>query len=60
MVANLEETAIDGNVAAIDIEDDNMARGNADYRIPRPATQQMGAGLTDTRPSFRLQLCRRE
>jgi hypothetical protein len=54
---HLEEATIHRHVAAVHVQDDDVARGNPHHRIPRAATQQVRAGLADTSPALRLQLC---
>src|SRR6185312_14549446 len=55
MVANLEEATIDRHVVPVDVEDDDVARGDPYDGIPRAAAQRVRAGRTDTRPAFHLQ-----
>ena len=54
MITNLEEATIDRHVVPIDVEDDDVARGDADHGIPGTAPQRMRAGGTDARPTFHL------
>src|SRR6266513_737285 len=55
MIADLEEATIDRDVVPVDVEDDDVARGNPNHRIPRAAAQRVRPGGTDARPAFDLQ-----
>src|SRR6266545_1566654 len=54
MIANLEEPTIDRHVVPIDVENDDVARGDANDGIPCTAPQRVRAGGTDARPTLHL------
>src|SRR5438093_13425539 len=54
MIANLEEAAVDRDVVPVDVEDDDVARGDANDRIPGATPQRVRAGGADTRPALHL------
>src|SRR5258706_11724835 len=60
MIANLEESPVDRHVVSIDVEDDDVARGDANDGIPGAATQRVRTGGTDTRPTLHLKASGRD
>ena len=57
MIANLEEAPVHGNIAAIDVQHDDLARGDAYDGVPGAAAQQVCAPFSDARPAPGLQFC---
>src|SRR5215510_8396009 len=55
LVADLEQPAVDGDVAAVDVEHHDVARRHPHDGIPGAAPQGMGAGGTHAGPAFRLE-----
>ena len=55
MIADLEESTIDRHVVPVDVEDDDVARGNPNHRVPRAAAQGVRPGGPDARPALYLQ-----
>src|SRR6266700_188997 len=55
MIPDLEEAPIHGYVAPVHVQHHDVARRDADDRIPRTPTQQMGAGPTDPGPALGLE-----
>src|SRR5712691_6377449 len=55
MVADLEEAPVDRDVAPIHVQHDDVARRDADHRIPGAAAQQVRAGLADAGPALGLE-----
>src|SRR5712692_5565010 len=55
MVANLEQPAIDRDVVPVDVEHDDVARGDAYDGIPRPSAQRVRARRADAGPALGLQ-----
>src|SRR5204862_4802121 len=55
MIADLEEAPIHRYVAPVHVQHHDVARRDADDRIPRTPTQQMGAGPTDPGPALGLE-----
>jgi len=60
MIANLEESPVDRHVVPIDVENDDVARGNPNDGIPGAAPQRVRTGGTDTRPALHLKASRRD
>jgi hypothetical protein len=60
MIADLEKATIDRHVVPVDVEDDNVARGNANDGIPSATPQRVRARRTDASPTLHLQPCRRD
>jgi hypothetical protein len=57
MVADFEEAPVYRNIASIDVQHDDLARGNAYDGVPCAAAQQVCAPLSDARPPLGLQSC---
>src|SRR5215831_4236326 len=55
LVADLEQPAVDGDVAAVNVEHHDVARRHPHHGIPGAAPQSMGAGGTHAGPAFRLE-----
>src|SRR5213594_3511509 len=55
MIANLEEATVDRHVVSVDVEDHDVARGDANDGIPGAAPQRVRTGGTNARPALHLQ-----
>ena len=55
MIADLEKATIDRHVMPVDVEDDDVARGDANDGIPCATPQRVRAGRADARPTLHLQ-----
>src|SRR6267378_4304075 len=60
MIADLEEATIDRHVVPVDVEDDDVARRNANDGIPSATPERVRARRTDASPTLHLQPCRRD
>ena len=58
MVADLKKPPVHRHVAPVDVQHDDLARGNAHDGVPRAAAQEMRAPLPDARPAPGLEFCR--
>jgi hypothetical protein len=55
MITDLEEATINGHIVPVDVEHDDVARGDPYDGVPRAAPQRVRAGWTDARPTLHLQ-----
>src|SRR6266404_4484693 len=60
MIANLEESPIDRHVVPIDVEHDDVARGDPNDGIPGAAPQRVRTSGTDARPTLHLKASGRD
>src|SRR5947199_7135178 len=60
MITDLEEATVHGHVVPVDVEDDDVARGDANDGIPCATPQRLRARRTDASPTLHLQPRRRD